>query len=697
MTFETAGASPACRTGTFKPTRSRWISATWPLLLLAALGACGGDDDPKAAQAAANADSASVAWNASSTLDVTSNDTIANGTASIAVTTPPMHGTATVSGTSIQYKPADGYFGPDSMGYTLTVGSAASQTDVALNVTAKVTLSGTVSDGPLPGASVVATIGAATLPAVIADGSGAYQVTVETSDPSAYISLKAQGADAQSHVVLTTLVGDAQAAAAAATSGTVNASSLPALNVTHLSTAVAVLTQRALGKPPVSSAEVGSVQGLFTSGEVIDMATAIKLVVDKGVALPAGAADTLALVSDAGAYQIFVRAQVAADPVGFTQTQQEVLADPLLAVVPVVPGADGTATTMLLVLGQGAYAQPATRLILQADKTARVESHAVSGATWALDDKDTVITFDSPIRSTGFSPDLDPVTGQQNEVESRQTGIVIRQLAGSAGMTVQDVSEFEYLDGSRTGTVVKNETFVTSQAMVSKLGTLTAADFAIGTRWAGVLATQGSPSDSILDQDILRIVDDSHAQFERSQQAGTWRLVDGSLELTIDSVLFTYSRLFTGPRGEERWLIEKRVDSTLLWVYDAAMFKAQSGAAFTTAGLTQNWESYINVGVTSDSFFVGLAADGTSIETTVTVGEGESARTGLVWALGADGQMAQSRLLCDDDSGQCAPRLRRAWQPIGTVGSRIYVMEHRVTDPDTNTGQYRVNVYTATP
>ena len=218
------------------------------LAVLAALSACGGDSDSPAYMATAQNDSATVPWNAATTIAVTSNDTIANGTGSIAVTSAPTHGTATVSGGDIVYTPTAGYFGTDTLTYTLTVGDKTSTASVAITVAAHVTLQGTVHDDAMPGAQVVVTVAGVAQPAVTADADGNYSVDVTTSSPTDFITLQATGAGSQADVVLTSLVGDAGSTAALASStGTIDATALPAANVTNVSTAIAILSAQALG------------------------------------------------------------------------------------------------------------------------------------------------------------------------------------------------------------------------------------------------------------------------------------------------------------------------------------------------------------------------------------------------------------------------------------------------------------------
>ena len=122
--------------------------------------------------------------------------------------------------------------------------------------------------------------------------------------------------------MLSSLVGDASATAAvAATDGTISATALPSVNVTNVTTAEAVLTAQALGKAPTSSADIAAAQGQFSSDQTIQMATAIKLVADAGVALPAGAANTLALVSNPTGYTSFVTYQATNNATVFNNTE----------------------------------------------------------------------------------------------------------------------------------------------------------------------------------------------------------------------------------------------------------------------------------------------------------------------------------------------------------------------------------------
>jgi hypothetical protein len=677
---------------------ARGLHAFAVSILATALTACGGDDPP-AAVALASDDVASVDWNTASILAVTGNDTIQNGTASIAIKTAPVHGTATVNGTQISYTPTTGYFGTDTLRYSLTVGDRTVDAAVQLTVSAVLKLTGTVRDNPLAGATVTATVGTTALTPVTADASGNYSISLRVTDPAAFISLKAKGAGVQSSVVLSSLVGEVAEAAAVAASatGVVSAAALPSANVTHVSTAIAVLAQQSLGKAVASAADLKAAQGSFTASQTIEMATAIKLVADSGIALPTGSADTLALVSNADAFKNFVVAQTTTNATAYNAVLQNVLGDAALAVAPQIPtAANPVDRTLLLVQGEGASASSATRLSLKANGMASVESDAVRSAKWTASGTEIAVTYDIPAVSEGYSSDTD-AQGNQWRIQVTESGFVVRQVGGGSGggpASVKAVSSTKYLEGPRAGTVITDANTWDAQTLVGGSTALVAADVAAGTRWAGVLALDFSPvNSSYVDQDVVKIVDATTATFERAAKTGTYRLVEGKLEITINGAVFTYTRLFNGPRGEQRWLVVKTVNGVVQWVYEPAVVKAQAAAAFTVVGLTQPWESYINVGVSSGKFIVDLRADGSGLGISLDASGKESgASTGGLWALNSDGSMSLKRYGCDPKAAGCLPWHQRTWTLLAVVDKRIYVMERlKIND---SYDQYRVNVYT---
>jgi len=690
---------------------TRWIPTLIATAVLAALAACGGDSDSPAAIATAAGDSATVPWNTATTLAVTTNDTIANGTASIAVSTVPAHGTAVVSGSSIRYTPTAGYFGTDTLSYTLTVGDQTSTADVHISVAAHMTLAGVVRDDAMPGAQVVLTIGGVALPAVTADANGNYSVDITTTTPTDFITLKATGAGAQSNVVLSSLVGDASATAAvAATDGTVSATALPAANVTNVTTAEAVLTAQALGKAPTSSADIAAAQGQFSSDQTIQMATAIKLVADAGVALPNGATDTLALISNPAAYSSFVTTQATTNATVFNATKAAVIADPAIAVAPPVPAAGAADVTMVLTLGQGAGATDVTAMTLKGDGTALIAGAPVQTATWTSDGSQISVVYDVPVTFTDFPTASD---GNQWQATETNTGFVVRQL-GTGTATQNYLGTTTFTSGPDNG---KSSPFVvdwTTQTVVTATQALHDTDFAVGAEWAGVLTTDFDPNTAdYTNQDILKIVDGTHVLYERTGVTGTYAITGGSLVVsTTSGAVFSYTQMFTGPKGEARWLTTQLVNGAPTWEYDAAVVKVTPGLSFTTASATNDYLSYINAGLATGQFYIDLLADGTGSGSNTAGPSGMYNPLGT-WAIGSDGSETLTRYYCNNGAtnvstmctaGQIASFAAndnspygqvRAWTLLATSGSNIYVME-RLTNLGTTYDQYRVNVYTKT-
>jgi hypothetical protein len=685
----------------------RWFPTAVAAAALAALTGCGGSDAPDA-QATATDDSATVTWNTATTLAVTSNDTVANGTASLTVTTAPAHGTATVSGGSIVYTPTAGYFGADSLQYTLNVGDKHAVANVQLAVAAHMTISGTVRDAAMPGAQVVLTVGGSALPAVTADANGNYSVDVVTTAPADFITLQATGVGAQANVVLSSLVGDAGATAAvAATDGTVSAAALPAANVTNVTTAEAVLAAQALGKTPASSADIAAAQGQFSSAQTLQMATAIKLVADAGVALPSGAANTLALVSDPATYSGFVTTQATTNATVFNDTQAAVLADPAIAVAPAVPVAGKPDVEMVLTLGQGAAAEGVTKMTLKADGTAVVAGAPALAATWVANGSEIDVTYAKPQTSTTY---LDASDGNQWQATESDTGFKVRQL-GTGTATQSTIGSTTFVEGPDNGsTSVLPDNWLTF-AIVTSTQPFHDADFAVGTEWAGVLTTDFDPATAdYTNQDTLKIVDATHVLYERTGVTGTYAISGGSLVVTTAGGAFRYTHLFTGPRGEERWMTTRLADGAATWVWDAAVVKVTPGLAFTQASATNDYLSYINVGLATGQFYIDLLADGTGSGSSLS-GAAHLQHPLGTWKIGDDGSETLTRYYCGVNAsgvGVCSDSdiawnvangdsygQARTWKLLATSGNNIYVME-RLTMLGSTYDQYRVNVYTKT-
>ena len=210
---------------------------------------------------------------------------------------------------------------------------------------------------------------------------------------------------------------------------------------------------------------------------------------------------------------------------------------------------------------------------------------------------------------------------------------------------------------------------------------------------------------------MLKIVDATHVLYERTGVTGTFAINGGSLVVTTSGgPMFSYTRLFTGPKGEERWLTTRLVDGASTWVHHAAVVSVTAGLAFTTASATNDYLSYVNAGLATGQFYIDLLANGTGS------GSNSPGTAGLytplgTWAIGSDGSETLTRYYCESGSdgvGFCSDAdiaynvnngysygQKRAWKLLATAGNNVYVMERLTTLGDTY-DQYRVNVYTKT-
>lgn len=272
------------------------------------LTACGGGGEAESPPtplptAASVADAYKLDWNLTKRLSVLDNDSSGGGSATVSLVDAPKNGTATVDGTVVVYTPKPGFFGEDSLRYRQSVGTVSSEAEVKLTVEASLTVEGLVSDAPIANAKVVLKLGDKSFTAD-ADANGRYSIAIKTVEPRAFISLSAQGIGAQSYVVLESLVGEAQSLAALTQSGKVTAQQLPALNVTHLSSAqVGLFAQQ--GSVPSTDAELKTRSAKLKGFDILDAAALIKLLVDDQVPLPSPAKTTQELLNSASLYPAF--------------------------------------------------------------------------------------------------------------------------------------------------------------------------------------------------------------------------------------------------------------------------------------------------------------------------------------------------------------------------------------------------------
>ncbi len=658
------------------------------LATLVALVACGGDDDAAqpaagpgaAATVSAAPDSATVAWNAPAQIDVLANDTASSGTLSLTALGAPAHGSAAIVGGQLQYTPAAGYFGSDSIDYTAQTddGGATASGTVSVTVEARLQLSGLVSDAPLAAAEVVVTVGAATF-STTADAGGQYRLNIAAAQPGDFIVVTATGTGAQAHVKLISLVGEAASLAAAAdAAGEVSSTSVPALNATHWSTAQAVLAARTHGGLPTTAATLAAATSSVRATELLHLATLVRLVADGGVALPAGTTDTLALLQDSAALEAFSQSQVVGNAAAYAATQASVLAD-APAVGPLGLAANGPRTLSYENAALVTYRSDGSASVL---RSTGVGSEAAE-ATWSEVAGTVTLVYLTPLEDITYSNDIDPVSNIQNEIRLLQTGLVLRHVSGDrhAGTaSLLTTGTATYVDGSRAGQALPLSELLGANSYLFNFTDLErrlnidAAEVVAGSRWGGVEDPNGATHAN--SGDVMRILDATQATFERGGTAAEWRLDDRWLTVTSAGQRTRYARISVNPStGEERWLSVLQVNGSDQRARTLMVMRADPGIRFDAAAMARRWrwEDWF-ADFPADPVVFNLFGDGTGSTDfgNVAPGSGQAYN----WSVDGDGRIV---MLSSNRERTITPLAQRNGQYFALVGSRSFDAQGNTT------------------
>jgi regulation of enolase protein 1 (concanavalin A-like superfamily) len=161
-------------------------------------------------------DSATVNEGVAGLVSVLANDSDPNGgpaPLSITAVGTPLHGTAVISGTQVQYTPVAGYYGPDSFSYTI------SDSDLTATATVNMTVTDTATAHNLSGAGLTGLAvgsGSSGSSRVLANGqwevNGVGSTLGGTAD-AVYYEQKSQSGNFQAYVRLQSLTGNTTARA----------------------------------------------------------------------------------------------------------------------------------------------------------------------------------------------------------------------------------------------------------------------------------------------------------------------------------------------------------------------------------------------------------------------------------------------------------------------------------------------------
>ncbi|HEY8709706.1 MAG TPA: Ig-like domain-containing protein [Burkholderiaceae bacterium] len=661
-------------------------------MAIIALGACGGGSGspPSATTVNALSDSATVPWNTATNVDVLANDTVSAGVLTVSAVTAPMHGSASIVGTSIQYIPTAGYFGPDSLTYTARASDGTTASAVLdLTVTAKVTLGASVFDGPLAGAAVSVAVGNRRFNAT-ADGNGAYSVDITSAAPADVVVVSAVGTGAQSQVKLRSLLGEMASLVKLVTSnGSLGADQLASANVTNVSTALAALVEEAnAGQTPATLAQLGALSVRMSPQSLLDLATAIKLVSDYGVSLPAGVSDTAALVAQPSTSSVlasFLASQEGSASGNFTAARQLISAGSSL---PTGAVALPKAATQTLVYFAGHKKSSALTLKVSyaPDGTAQVLGpDGASGATWVQAAGVLTLTLAQPFNSVTAAI-YDPVTASYVTASVQTTGFQILQLAGtpSGGIAmVRPLGQWTVLQGTSTGEVIPFSAANLGVMPVAVIDlaaapALTSTELTVGANWAGLIV--GQDASGLPEEDILSITGSSAATFVRMGGQATWSLANGVLKIAYGGFEYDYQRLLAAaPTGEEQWLVTTLQNGSVTTAGVQMVAKASTDLKFSaSSNLNRAWLSGIG-----ENIYFDLYADGTGSQK-VGLPQVPATTSPLTWSVGTGGTITIIRTR----NGTVVNE--HTWTLVGQQAGSILVMEDLVAS---GTDSWRLNIY----
>lgn len=652
---------------------TRRCATPMAMTLAIALAACGGSDEPEATVAAGD-DAVTLDWRSTASVDVLANDTANRGALSLASVDAPGHGTAAIEAGQLRYTPAPGWFGTDSVRYTVQSDAGASATaSVTFTVQARMTLGGTITDAPIADAAVTLQVGDQRIDAM-ADDQGRYTADVVSADPAAWVQVA--GASPDGRVRLVSVVGrlDGVAALADVQTGTVTATALPALDATHWTSAEAALRARALGgRLPANAEDMSASEAVLNGFDLQALAIAVNLVADHAVALPDGAADTFALLLDAGAAQAFLTAQATGNAQAYAAASAAVLAS-----AP-APAGEPWAIAAPRVLSYSDGGNPVSgydlTLALAPDGVATVHADGKRhAARWTATGAELDVVLTSPIEQASVECQPDPGTGACVQYASvfRTLGHRLRAVAGGSvvkkPVLLGTRYEHVWTEGPQQGEVISasdgSSRFLTTLFDVEGRSGVSADELVVGARLAGVASSPHEPAQSVTREDILRITGPGMAAFEISGQAATWSLDDGWITVhTAGMPARRFTRLERDPlTGLESWLTSTvPTDTGTPEVYsngDDLLF-ADAGLAFTETSAARRWrsEGFVQVNPTA------------SLAPSYVLNPDGSA-TGIVqrWRVAADGALELVRVY------QGADYIRR-WIPLRRVGANLIVLE----------------------
>lgn len=629
-------------------------------------------------------------------IDVLANDKPMRGKTILRVTQQPRHGQARVVDGEIVYTPKPGWEGDDRFNYSVLSLGKVGKARVDVTTAQPLVIQGQVVDAPVANAIVTASINGLTY-TTTADGNGFYSLPIIAA-PRDVVVLGARGTGAQAAVNFLSVLGQYDRLQQEAGDGTLDRDENNQVQVTHVSTAEAFLLQAA--------GDLGSDEAIQAARDALDvtkllqMAAAIKLVVDEGFALPAGANDVLDMISDPALLDQFVADANTNSPGAMDAATQATIADP--SITPAATAADYVgAYTLLNEIGA-----PGTIRVglIQGE---RIELHdngtgiylgaalnADPSLTWTFQDNEVVAVFNNPEGFFSY-PTIDGY-GQIPELNVR-TQMRLTRLVDGGGRDVFGVTyttHYSYPDHAELEGGVSEYT-MSLLAIEDGAGSIpyTIGDFP-SLRTLPVVNVEHINSSGYEPFDFA--IDGTG---EREGGEFEWSIDpnDGSLWVVHGPNSFSrYTRLATDGRGGEGVIAMHILDGQLMaeWsisnVHDGSL-------AFSHDFLVGSWRGGFDISQASlDPSILGLymvlGANGSSTMASWNASVPDTVyHTPQSWKYDADRDAMVSTVYYNDFgwTPECSPpedgcyvNVRRTWHPVSQDGNRIYVSEELSWDED---------------
>ncbi len=322
------------------------------------------------------------------------------------------------------------------------------------------TLTGKVTDEPIANAEVTATVGTQQPFTTTAGADGSYSLTVEIPAANAgdFVTLHARGVGDQSFVEFTSLAGSFQTLLqAAGDDDTLTSSESFTTQITNVSTAQAVFLQQANGGDPITSeAALSSAALQVNAQDVLDLAAAIKLAVDRADSnpLPSGTTSILALASNPTARQAFINQVYENSPSAFAAAQVAIARDADLI------QSDGTLqryldnegfTTAMLssdALFTFNYTGRIAHFDLYAGGTGSESGETYDQSfTWALDGSTIKVTYNQPVVTESWDTVSCGDVPKQYRATYTNAGVELTFLSSNS-VAITQTSNIQYDDGA---------------------------------------------------------------------------------------------------------------------------------------------------------------------------------------------------------------------------------------------------------